>query len=53
VVGQHPGHMQVFDDEPVVSLDQLVGDLVCVMSAHVGGAVVVAAELGGGIATVV
>src|SRR5574337_874684 len=33
VVGQHPGHMQTLDDEPVVSLDQLVGDLVGEMPA--------------------
>ncbi len=25
MVGQHPGHVQVFDNETVVGLDQLVG----------------------------
>ena len=35
MVGQHPGHIQVFDDEPVVSLDQRVGDLVQEMPAHI------------------
>jgi hypothetical protein len=33
-VGQHPGHVEVFDDEPVVSLDQRVRDVVQEMPPH-------------------
>jgi hypothetical protein len=53
VVSQHARGVQVFDDEPVVSLDQRVGDLVCEMSAHIGDAVVMPAQSGSGSATVV
>ena len=41
VVGQHPGHVQAFDDEPVVGLDQLVRHLVEEMAAHIGDVMVV------------
>jgi hypothetical protein len=27
MVGQHPRDVQIFDDEPVVGLDQRIGDL--------------------------
>src|SRR5690625_991456 len=41
VIAQHPVHMQVLDDEAVVSLDQLVAHLVCEMSAHIGDTAVI------------
>jgi hypothetical protein len=44
VVGQHPCHIEVFDREPVVGLDQLVGDLVQEMLADVAHTMVVAAQ---------
>jgi hypothetical protein len=53
VVGQHPSHMQILDDEPVVGLDQRVRYLVCEMSARVGHVVVVTAEPGGSVSAVV
>ena len=49
VVGQHPGHVEVLDDEPVVGLDQLVGHLVQEMAAHIGDVMVVTAQPGGGV----
>ncbi len=52
VVAQHPGHVEVFDDEPVVSLDQHVGHLVQEMPSYVGDVVVVPSELRGGALTV-
>ena len=52
MVGQHPGHVQVFDDESVVSLDQLVGHLVQEMAAHIGDAMVVTGQLGGGVTAI-
>ena len=48
-----PGYGQIFDDEPVVGLDQLVGDLVCEIAAPVGDVVVMAGQAGGGIGAVV
>ena len=42
MVGQHSGHIEVFDDEPVVGLDQLVGDLVQEMPTDVRDVVVMA-----------
>jgi hypothetical protein len=52
MVGQHPGHIQVLDDEPVVSLDQRVGDLVQEMPAQIRDAMVVTPQLRCGVATV-
>jgi hypothetical protein len=51
VVGQ-PGHVQVLYDEPVVRLDQRVGDPVQEMPADVGDVMVVTPEFGCGVATV-
>ena len=50
---QHPGHVEVFEDEPVVGLDQHVGDLVQEMPPHVRDAMMVAAQLRDGVAAVV
>jgi hypothetical protein len=33
MVAQHSGHVEVFDDEPVVGLDQLVGASVALVAA--------------------
>jgi len=44
-VGQHPGHVEVLDDEPVVGLDQRVGDLVQEMAPNVGDMAVMTREL--------
>ncbi len=52
VVGQHPGHVQVFDDEPVVGLDQRARHLVQEMAAHIGDVTVMAPQLGGGVTAV-
>jgi hypothetical protein len=52
VVGQHPGDVQVLDDEPVVGLDQRARYLVQEMAADVGDVVLVTPQLGCGIATV-
>jgi hypothetical protein len=52
VVGQHPGHVEVFDDEPVVGLNQRVGHLVQEMPADVGDVMVVTPQPGGGITSV-
>ena len=51
-LAQHPGHVEVLDDEPVVGLDQRVGDLVQEMPPHVGDVMVVTPQLGGGVAAV-
>ena len=51
-VGQHPRHVQVFDDESVVGLDQRVGYLVQEMPAHVCYVAVVTPQLGGGVTAV-
>jgi hypothetical protein len=53
VVGQHPGHIQVLDDDPVVGLDQLVGHLVQEVSPNIGDVVVMSRQFGGGIVSVV
>ena len=53
MVGQHSGHVQVFDDEPVVGLDQLIGYLMQEMSAHIGDVVVMPRQPGGGVLAVV
>jgi hypothetical protein len=53
VIAQHCGHIQVFDDEPVVSLDQRVGHLVQEMLAQIGDMVVMTAQAGRSIAAVV
>ena len=50
-VGQHPGHVQVLDDEPVVGPDQRARHLVQEMAAHIGD-VTVMAQLGGGVTAV-
>ena len=52
MVSQHPGHVQVLDDEPVVGLDQRVGHLVQEMPAHIGDVMVVTPQLGCGVAAV-
>jgi hypothetical protein len=52
VVGEHPGHVEVFDDEPVVRLDQQVRDLVQEVLPSVADLLVVAAQVGGGLAPV-
>ena len=44
MVGQHSSHVQVFEDEPVVGLDQRVGNLMQEMPAHVDDAVMMAAQ---------
>ena len=36
MVAQHPGHIEIFDDEPIVGVDQLVGNLVQEMAARMG-----------------
>ena len=51
MVGQHPRHVQIFDDEPVVGLDQRVADLVQEMPPGVGNVMVVTPQLGCGVAT--
>jgi hypothetical protein len=45
-VAQHPGHIQVFDHEPVVGLDQLVRHLMQEMPTHVRNVVVMTSQLG-------
>jgi len=52
MVARHPRYVQVFDDEPVVGLDQLIGHPVQEMPAHVGDVMVVPPESGGGVSTV-
>ncbi|KLO27800.1 hypothetical protein ABW16_14505 [Mycolicibacter heraklionensis] len=51
-IGQHPRGVQIFDDEPVVGLDQLVGDPVEEMLANVRSAVVMPGQLAGSVAAV-
>src|SRR5258707_1668040 len=45
-VGQHPGHVQVLDDEPAVGLDQRVGYLMQEMPPHICDMIVVTPQLG-------
>ena len=52
VVGQHPGHVQVLDDEPVVGFDQLVGYPVQEVAAHMGDVMMMTPQLGCGVAAV-
>ena len=51
-IAHHPGDVEVFDDEPIVGLDQLVGHLVQEMAAHVGDVIVMPGQLRGGLAAV-
>ncbi len=44
--------MQVFDYEPVVGLDQPVGDLMQKMATNIGDPVMVARQPGGGLGPV-
>jgi hypothetical protein len=53
VIGQHPSHVQVLDDEPVVILDQCIGGLMQEVAPGVGDVMVMSRQLGGGIAAVV
>jgi hypothetical protein len=53
MVSQHPGHVEVFEDEPVVGLDQRVGDLMQEVAADVGDTVMVSTQSGYRITTVV
>ena len=53
MVAQHPGHVEVFDDEPVVGLDQRVGNLVQEMPPHVSDPMMVPPQSGGGVTAVV
>jgi hypothetical protein len=49
VSGQHSSHVQVFDDDPVVSLGQLAGNLVQEMPPNIGDVMVMPPEPGGGV----
>ncbi|BDU09028.1 hypothetical protein FMUBM48_52910 [Nocardia cyriacigeorgica] len=51
-VSQHPGHIQVFDDDPVVGLDQLVRYPMEEMAANISYPTVVPPQSGCGIASV-
>ncbi len=53
MVGQHPSNVQIFDDEPVVGLDQRVGDLVQEVPPNVSDVIVVTMQLCCRILTVV
>ena len=52
MVGQHSGHVQVFEVEPVVGLDQRVGNLVQEMPTHIRDVMVVTSQLGYGVTMV-
>jgi hypothetical protein len=52
MIGQHAVDIQVLYYEPVVGLDQLIGDLVQEMAAHIGDAMMMPPQLGGGIRAV-
>jgi hypothetical protein len=53
VIGQHCGHVQVLDDDPVVGLDQLARYLVQEMPPNIGDTMVMPTQPGGGILAVV
>jgi hypothetical protein len=52
MVRQHPGYVQVFDDEPVVGLDQPARYPVHEMAAHIGDVVVMTGQLGGDVTAI-
>jgi hypothetical protein len=52
MVALHPGHVQVFENESVVGLDQHVGNLVEEMATHIGDVAVVPPEAGCGLPVV-
>ncbi len=52
MVGLHSSYVQVFDDQPVVGLDQPARYLVQEMVAHIPDVVVVTSQLGGGVTPV-
>ena len=53
VVGEHPGHVQILNDEPVVGLDERVGDLMQKVSPNVSNVMVVTPQLGRRVTAVV
>jgi len=52
-ISQHACHIQVFDDDPVVGLDQLTGHQVQEIPPNVGDTMVMAPQPGRGILSMV